>query len=604
MSFNPKCQISFKMKFRLFFGIFHLIFIEVIALPPKLSYNDCRFIDNTRASVELFCNQVKVNHLKNDCYSIYLNSSLMAVDRPKVNLLKFYDCGSDSKQINISSSFFNRFPKLRVLDLSNQTIKTLYFTFIDANNSVETINSSRNDLTELPKSTFNYMPNLTTVDFSYNKIRMIHSKIFEGAIKLTMINLSNNILAILAGESFSKCENLESLDLSVNQIQAIDKCLFVNNGKLKNLNLNGNPMKRFSFNAFSPLANSLKVDIFWKQIETLDINCRNIINNHFTNIYTIENVRIFNVSGCQAAEKFLEFLDKLSADVQVLDLSWNFISDISVDIFERFTNLQTLDLSHTNLSNIGFDPFSYQSRLISLDLSYNNLLDVDSTIFSRKFFHLEALNLEANQLTAVNNITSMNFPNLRWLAISKNQFSCKYLGAFLDRWANVEGLQLAGNPSRNQLNIEGIDCFQTEIVPKNNEKLIGYVENNNENLNVLRNHTNNDEQFIGEKSLQIWTFNIIAVLLLIILLNFIMIAFMCRSSRQRHSRRQNQVVDQIEMAERKIEKVTAKQKSTLQESENEYEEIMLQRPNLNPNPNLNQSLYDVPRFNTLHKSYL
>lgn len=581
------------MKFRIFFGIFALFFIKLMASPSQLlSYNNCRFVDNT--SVELFCDRVKVNHSINDCYSIFLNLSSMELNRPQVDLLKFNDCGTDSKHINISSSFFNRFPKLRVLDISNLTIKSLYINFFDTNNSLEIINASRNDLKELPKTTFNRMPNLMTVDFSHNKIKMINSKIFEGAIKLTMINLSNNNLIILANEAFSSLENLEFLDLSANQIRTIDNNLFVNNGKLRSLNLNGNPVMRFNFNAFSPLDNELQVQVPWKQIESLHINCRNIYY-HFKNLdrrNTFENLRIFNISGCRD-RKFMGFLDKLGANVEILDLSYNFIQQLTVDIFERFTKLQSIYLSHTNLSNIGFDTFSYQTRLISLDLGYNNLSNL--TIFSRKFFHLEVLNLEGNQLkSAIDNVTLMNFPNLNWLAISKNQFPCDYLVQFLKRWANVEKLQLLNNPSRYQMNIEGIDCYTSPLDSNRNEKSFKNVTNRKyEHKNIFRNITN--DKCTDEKSMQIC---IIGTLLFIILLNFITIAAMCWSSKRKRCNRRDEITNQIQMTERKIEKVTQKRRTNVQETENQYEEIGFR------NSHTNQSLYDVPRFNTMQKSYL
>ncbi|XP_055301872.1 toll-like receptor 6 [Sitodiplosis mosellana] len=588
------------MKFRIFFAILLWFFIKLEGSPSKtIDYNDCRFIDNTTASVELFCGRANFKHSNNDCYSIFLNSSSMAIDRPKVDLLKFDKCGPDSRIINISSSFLKRFPKLRVINLSNLSINTLQLNCMDSNNGLETINDliiSRNDLVEVPKSTFNLMPNLTTVNFSHNKIKMIFSKHFAGAIQLTMINLSNNIVSILSGEAFSQAYNLEFLDLSVNKIQTIDNNMFVNNGKLKHLNLNLNPVKRFNFDNFSPLANSLEVQISWNQIESLNINCRHL-NHHFKSIneeYTFKNVRIFNVSGCRG-EKFLEFLDNLNGNVEIFDFSYNFIDKLMAGVFERFTNLKALHLSHMNLSNIGLDTFSYQTRLKLLDLSYNGLTNVGPTIFSRKFFHLEHLNLEGNQLITIDSVTSINFPNMIWLSISKNQFSCKYLTRFLDKWKSVEKLQLAGDPSRYQMNIEGIDCYFTQIGSKPDDNLNEFGKSD-KNLNQFRQITNNEE-CTNEKLLLIWTYGIIGALFFIALFNFIAILFMCRKSRRRRLNGENHFTDQI-TAGREIEKRTNKGKAKEKEIENIYEEINLQCSNSN------QSQYDVPRFTTMQKSYL
>lgn len=99
-----------------------------------------------------------------------------------------------------------------------------------------------------------------------------------------------------------------------------------------------------------------------------------------------------------------------------------------------------------------------------LDLSYNDLNSIDFHLFLRNFQHLESLNLEGNNLTEIDTITRVHFPNLSALGISKNRFTCDYLAKFLLQWHD---LKLVHNPSSNQMHIGGADCINGNQTTEN-----------------------------------------------------------------------------------------------------------------------------------------
>ncbi|XP_031633871.1 uncharacterized protein LOC116347433 [Contarinia nasturtii] len=561
---------SSSMKFKIGFFLLYLINQVTVgdARSMKLNYNDCHFINGSTISVVLVCENVIVNHSSTSCYSMFMNSSVVGINRPNVDILKFNGCDDSSKIVNIGSSFIHRFPKLRIINLSNDMINTLQFQYVKNTESmtVQTFNASKNSLSTMPDSMFRCMPKLTKIDFSRNKIKNIGSTVFDGGAELTELNLSNNILTNLKRDTFSALINLEKLDLSTNRIQRIDNGFFVNNPKLKHLILKENPVKRFDFNAFTAAVKSvIELKVEWNEVELIDISCPQS-EYHMVNFdegATFENLRFFNASGYPYTSGLL---NKVGLNLETLDLSWNLLRQLNV--LERFTNLQNLYLSHMKMTKLGSVAFTTQLK--SLDLSYNNLTDVDLAIFSRKFYHLKTLSLEGNRLHELNNVSPFDFPNLETLAISKNQFSCKFLNNYLNQWKNKREIALIGNPSSYQFNIEGIDC---------------YLQAEDDNKLQKAECTMID-------TMPMWVYFVVAILFVMILLEFMAITIMCCKS-HRKIVRISEEIPEFKPEAKNFENISFKGETA---HENLYEEIPLQC--------VHQLTYDIPQCLTLKKSFM
>lgn len=547
------------MNFKLIIGIL-LICIHHFHV-SSLEYNNCHKTVGSKATIALVCEQ---RVIPSACYSMYINSSAVDTKRDKVEVLNYNRC-EDDQHINISSNFINRFPGLHTIKLSNtMLIKLSFYVNRTKSVTVQIINASKNYLSEMPTSMFQCMPNLERIDFSKNKIKNIGSNVFEGGAKLKFIDLSNNRLTNLSHGTFLAAGNLEILDLSENQITSIDNGLFVKNEKMNILNLRGNPVKRFDFNVFALEARSIiNLLVEWKKVEWLDISCSRTIcySGNFNDSF--ENLQFLNASGNSNQSALL---DKVGSDLISLDFSWNLLP--STDILNRFTKLMNLFLSHMLLFELVSDAFP--TNLRQIDLSWNNLTDINLTFFSRRFYHLNALNLEGNRLIEPNNISPFDFPKLQTLAISRNNLSCTFLEKFLNEWKHAQEIKLIGNPSSYQFNIEGIDCyFQT-----NKEK--------GESLEY------------NIETASIWMYFFVPVSIAIMMLEFMVIVIMCGKSQKQRVEISNEFPEYTD-DDNNIANIFFKGVTTT--NDNLYEEIPLQLP-LQFADHL---LYDVPQGATPQK---
>lgn len=591
------------MNFSLVIGFVILLFNGLCS--STLDYNNCHFTQTPISIVELFCDNTKLNHFKSDCYSFFLSPTPPVTGRPAVNILKFADCEKSMKLINISSSFFDRFPKLRLINMSNLMINRIQLNVNrNTSNNLEIFNASKNNLTELTLMMFKMMPNLIEIDFSSNFITTINARHFQGATRLKTINLSDNGLKFMEDNPFAMLPNLENLNLKMNEIQKIDNNLFVKNDNMKHLNLMDNPLKWFDFNAFSSIVNLIELQIHWDQLLSLNISCQRSICpfQQFIDANMFDNLQIFNASG-NYHRNITDVLNRIGLHLQVLDLSGNFIDALSADDFDRFKNLKELTLKHMNITSIQFEKFS------------------------KAFSHLEILNLEGNELTAIENVTLDNFPSLKSLAISKNQFSCDYLDGILSRWKNFTKLSLVRNPTSYHINIEGIDCrivgenvknvdcVRSDVITgKLDETLIDVgstvgVEKNESTTDVVgnKNSTNERENRIptdkkmnqipinnekkddssdgtlGERmnkewqtaqdtkyAIPIWIYIVLTILSLIVLLEFIVIAIVCCKFRGQNLKYK------ISMEAMQIEHDTRYIQERFLTNESNHEEIPLQ----------------------------
>lgn len=120
-------------------------------------------------------------------------------------------------------------------------------------------------------------------------------------------------------------------------------------------------------------------------LELLDLSSNDLaIRNASALFAPLKNLQSFNI-GDNHLNNIPEILQALPLNIMTLDLSFNYVGELSLTTFQRFTNLQFLNLSHTNLSNFGFNTFYHQTNLQKLDLSYNNLKQIDFHLFVQNF---------------------------------------------------------------------------------------------------------------------------------------------------------------------------------------------------------------------------
>lgn len=404
------------------------------------------FSSETRGFLDLMCFH---------CDNIACESGKIICPNLEQNINPFSTCikeNSKVKRIKIDGSCSPKvlpdkiaeenFPSLRELDISWNELTSI-----------------RNWQNELP---------ITALYAMHNELNKIQETFFDKTPNITRVNLSFNKITVLKATDFHKTPNLAVLNVANNSISVVETGAFAKCGKLKHLNLANNPLKSFSFKEVFPAmpsVASIEVHLPSASIETLDVSCESsaCVFQSFTHENNFENIKSFNASGNQL-KNISSVLHKLGPKLETLDLSGSFIGSMDSNTFIKFDQLKHLRLSNAGLSNVGTDSFYFHTKLVSLDLSHNQLTEVDSTLFGKKFQHLTHMNLEGNQLTKIDNITVLNFPNLASLAISNNHFSCEYLEKYnndtLKQWQG-KLLLVRNNDSADQNHVNGIDCLET-----------------------------------------------------------------------------------------------------------------------------------------------
>lgn len=397
-----------------------------------------------------------------------------------------YECNMKPSGITLRSLDLTHFPNLREMNLSalntpkidvvlgsnqetgvirfdashNQLQQSPSYTIYGLMPHLRHIDLSFNQITKLRLDDFKGATNLSTINYSHNGIGGLEPGVFGKMPNLTKIDLCNNYIIKLDADTFKANTKLEYVDLSGNQIDSMIPTVFHSNRNLMFLNLRNNPLKSFSYNIFAPSTTAIDVYLPVDNVLFLNTSCGtlNCSFRGFRNEEKMENLQYFIGIG-NHFENITKVLSQLGSNLRNLELSFCSVGMISNNMLSRFIELRTLRLNHANITRMEMDTFRYQVKLQVLDLSFNRLIEVDTVISSHKFQFLTDLNLEGNQLTKIVNIVPESFPQLKMLAISKNNFSCDYLQTHLAQWENTS-VQLINNPSKYQTNVDGIDCYQ------------------------------------------------------------------------------------------------------------------------------------------------
>ncbi|XP_076025951.1 toll-like receptor 8 [Genypterus blacodes] len=287
---------------------------------------------------------------------------------------------------------------------------------------------------------------------SSNNLFFISPKQFEGYSDIACLNLSRNgFSAALNGTEFTTLPNLTYLDLSYNKIDLAYSNAFAELKQLEVLDLSYN---EHYFKAYG-ITHNLQ---FLQNLPSL-----RVLNMSYNSISKLTTKRLrskslnelqfhHNELGKLWKEKYKSY-DRLFSNLTnltILDISYNFIDKIPISVFENLPrSLILLRLSHNRLDDLNWAQLKGFHQLEILDLSNNyishiperisnvthtlRLLDLSnnkishlSDGFLRGAKSLKTLNLSYNQLAIINQSTFLSGPenHLETLFLDRNPFPC------------------------------------------------------------------------------------------------------------------------------------------------------------------------------------
>ncbi|XP_038149325.1 toll-like receptor 8 [Cyprinodon tularosa] len=319
------------------------------------------------------------------------------------------------------SSFIKLPPKDPVFELSHGLIKQQCFNsgrvlILSSNNlffisqkqfegygDIACLNLSGNGFSAALNGTeFSLLPNLTYLDLSFNKINLAYDYAFQELKKLQVLDLSWNshyFMAYGITKNLHFLKNLpvlRVLNMSHNSISTLTT---------KQMHSSSLAELQFTHN---------KLGTLWKEGE----------NSYKTLFTNLKNLTVLDISWNNIKHIPLDVYEKLPRNLTELRISHNKMTDFLWDSLSYFPHLRILDLSHNSLSNIAGVKKATSFSLTVLDLTNNLIFHLGKSFFSG-IKTLETLSLSSNKLNIINQSTFQPKPeNLKTLFLQRNPFQC------------------------------------------------------------------------------------------------------------------------------------------------------------------------------------
>ncbi|KAJ8918975.1 hypothetical protein NQ315_016879 [Exocentrus adspersus] len=421
-------------------------------------------------------------------------------------------------------SFVNAF-NIRKLVLKGNQLSSFKGELFNTGTSLEYLDISGNQLSYLFPSSFRIHPRLRFIFASNNKFNFFPAELIANLQFLEYIDLSDNELKTVEELDFARLPKLRTLLLANNELESISEMAFHNSTQLQILDLSNNKLDRLGDRTFEGLVRlellNLEGNILEDLPETIFERVRlqmleNI--NLARNLFEIAPLRslqrqYFFVSSVDLSRNKLKEIpadDSIMVNIKKLDLSFNPLSEKSIRNIlaepktvrelnlagtgiKRVPHLETpflrhLNLSYNNITSLNENIFERVTLMEELDLSRNNIHDISNYSSIWKLLHnLQALNVSANPIVSITQSDFVGLEKLRYLSlhslnecsrIEKNAFKSIPNLSVLDAYdypklgyVDIQGL-LQNIPLIEKINIEtkdaaiGSDQLQSLLHPR------------------------------------------------------------------------------------------------------------------------------------------
>ncbi|XP_058454262.1 carboxypeptidase N subunit 2-like [Malaya genurostris] len=296
-----------------------------------------------------------------------------------------------------NSDTFNGAGKLTKLVIRGNSLTSLEdYTFKGAD-SMKDLMISANPLSTISENAFANLHQLEILILAHGEISSLPSKLFQNNRMLKVISLNSNKIASIDATVFNGLDELAKLELADNRLAAFDfeflkaSVIVLNNNSLEHLVINEHCSTVYANN---------------NNIRTISVEGKNVVK------LSLINNRISDISNLTK----LENLTSLSLGSNTLDPN---------TVFSSMTSLEELMLQSTSLS-LSPATFANLANLKILDLSYNNMTEADFKIFGSQS-SLQILSYVGNQIKNFNYLEAREYlPRLRVLEICKNGWNSSY----------------------------------------------------------------------------------------------------------------------------------------------------------------------------------
>jgi hypothetical protein len=178
------------------------------------------------------------------------------------------------------------------------------------------------------------MVDVEKLQAGFCKIRKIELGAFNGLTILTDLSLEGNDISEIIPGTFEMISRLEYLDLKYNKIEHLECDVFRGLVKLQYINLKGNKLQYLHPDTFLRLPNLLALHLE-KNSDLLIPNDRHFFNSH--------SLKLLSISGCNVRSVSVQTFAKVG-ELEWLDLTYNYLRSVDINILKVLPNLSTLYL--------------------------------------------------------------------------------------------------------------------------------------------------------------------------------------------------------------------------------------------------------------------
>ncbi|KAF7995516.1 hypothetical protein HCN44_006623 [Aphidius gifuensis] len=274
------------------------------------------------------------------------------------------------------------------LNISNKAQEFLPENIFDGFDKIKELYIQENNLDYITPGVFNKLLNLTWLDLSDNNLAFLLKNTFYGLESLKTLNLSKNDLQMFDINAFGDLKNLETLLLDENNIDILSSDILSGLESLEKLSLASNELENLQDDTFSNSKRLTELDISKNHIESLP-------NNIFHGLNDLTKINMSSNNLMNLDDPFKGLIN-----LRYLDMSFNKLKTLSVDIFSDNKNLWQLNFSSNKLIRIEPALFDSAKELFSIDFSNNSLTTIPADSLTQHDY-LRYVYFQHNNITKV-----------------------------------------------------------------------------------------------------------------------------------------------------------------------------------------------------------
>ncbi|XP_039749842.1 protein artichoke-like [Pararge aegeria] len=181
-----------------------------------------------------------------------------------------------------------QFPKLEELVVTNTEMIVITSLDFDYFQSLKKLILSNNVINILSPGAFLKLNKLELLDLNNNELEIFANERGRGLFSVQTINISRNIITELE-EFTSDLQKLQILDISFNKIKKINRSVFINLFSLRELYLNGNRLTVVTTNLFAKLRKISHIDLSRNDFQVVQMKMLDHIETQIESISFDEN---------------------------------------------------------------------------------------------------------------------------------------------------------------------------------------------------------------------------------------------------------------------------------------------------------------------------